>query len=286
VNARDSVVSEMRFELAQNKNVLLKNDLALLNVIAANKWKRPIYFTSPYGELGFGGYLRADGLSYRLVPVQIKSENNVNQDVAYNNMMNKFGFGSANIPGVYFDEENRRHLLTIRQAYASAASDMADDGRKEEAKKLLEKCDKGVTAVDMPYGLVSRGNQHNIISISLMEAAYKAGYTDMADRINRDVKRDIEQQLSYYAALGHMSQQELQQNMQTPDELNARQKNLYSEIDQSYRIQGYLGYLESKYKPGPKPNAETPLIMKSDSPKPAPGKADSTKKKPDSAKKK
>ncbi len=43
----------------------MKNDLAVMNVIAANKWKRPIYFTSPFSELGFSQYLRADGLSYR-----------------------------------------------------------------------------------------------------------------------------------------------------------------------------------------------------------------------------
>ena len=46
----------------------VKNDLIILNFIAANKWKRPIYFTSPMGELGFGAFLRKDGLSYRLVP--------------------------------------------------------------------------------------------------------------------------------------------------------------------------------------------------------------------------
>ena len=51
VNANDSVVPEMRFEIP--RNMLLKNDLAVLNIIAANKWKRPIYFTSPFGELGF-----------------------------------------------------------------------------------------------------------------------------------------------------------------------------------------------------------------------------------------
>jgi hypothetical protein len=36
-------------------------------------------------------------------------------------MMNKFTFGNANVKGVYFDEENRRHLNTIRLAYAQAA---------------------------------------------------------------------------------------------------------------------------------------------------------------------
>ncbi len=55
-NAKDSIVSALEFEIP--KNNLYKNDIAVLNIIAANKWKRPIYFTSPFGELGFGKYLR------------------------------------------------------------------------------------------------------------------------------------------------------------------------------------------------------------------------------------
>ena len=44
VNPTDSVVNEMRFEIG--RNLLMKNDMAVLNIIAANKWRRPIYFTS------------------------------------------------------------------------------------------------------------------------------------------------------------------------------------------------------------------------------------------------
>ena len=40
VNPKDSVVSEVRFEIP--KSALMKNDLAVLNIIAANKWSRPI----------------------------------------------------------------------------------------------------------------------------------------------------------------------------------------------------------------------------------------------------
>ena len=50
--------------------MIFKNDAAILNIIAANKWKRPIYFTNAGAELGFDQYLRRDGLSYRLAPVK------------------------------------------------------------------------------------------------------------------------------------------------------------------------------------------------------------------------
>ncbi|MEJ7671356.1 MAG: hypothetical protein WKF59_01205 [Chitinophagaceae bacterium] len=57
--------------------------------------------------MGFEHYLRTDGLTYRLVPVK---NGDVNCNWAVDKMMNKFVFGNADKPGVYFDEENRRHL--------------------------------------------------------------------------------------------------------------------------------------------------------------------------------
>ncbi len=196
VNATDSVVSEMTFEIP--KPYLYKNDAAILNIIAANKWKRPIYFTSPYGELGFGAYLRQDGMSYRLVPV---ANGEVNKDWVVDKMMNKFKFGSADKKGVYFDEENRRHLNSIRLAYGQAASNLADGNRKEEAKKLLNKCDAMMDQSNMPYGMVSRGQQQNQFSLQFLYAAYKAGDDALINKVSSSLKKDMEQQMSYYQAL-------------------------------------------------------------------------------------
>ncbi len=197
VNANDSVVSKLEFDIP--KNVLFKNDAAILNIIAANKWKRPIYFTSDDGgKLGFEGYLRQDGLTYRLVPV-VNSQ--VNDEWAYNKMTTKFASGNADKPGVYFDEENRRHLNTIRMAYAIAALDLAQKGRKDSAKTMLKKVDKMMLEENFSYGMVSRNQQHNYISQMLLQAAYVAGDTVLAAKINKGLKKDLEQQLSYYASL-------------------------------------------------------------------------------------
>ena len=197
VNKDDSVVSEMKFDIPA-KSGLQKGETAILNIIAANKWKRPIYFTSEYGELGFSQYLRQDGLTYRLVPVANKE---VNQNWVYDKMMNKFVFGNANVSGVYFDEENRRHLIGIRLAYAKAASNLADNGKKEEAKKMLEKCDKGMLEENMSYGMVSRFQQHNYVSYQFLDACYKAGDTTLAEKVTHSLKKDLDQQMIYYNSL-------------------------------------------------------------------------------------
>ncbi len=205
-NANDSIVSALQFEIP--KNYLYKNDAAILNVIAANKWKRPIYFTSPYGELGFQQYLRQDGMSYRLVPV-VNGE--VNKDWVMDKMMNKFAFGGADKSGVYFDEENRRHLISIRSAYTQAASNLADANRKEDAKKLLNKCDKGISESNMPYGMASRSQMHNQTSLQMLIAAYKAGDTVLANKINGALKKDMQQQIGYYESLSENKREAMQE---------------------------------------------------------------------------
>jgi hypothetical protein len=196
VTATDSVVSEVDFTIP--KNALMKNETAILNIIAANKWKRPIYFTSPYDELGFQQYLRTDGLTYRLVPVKNAE---VNRDWAYNVMMKKFAFGNANVPGVYYDEENRRHLNTIRMQFAQVANNLVDHDRKEDAKRLLEKIDQNVLQENFPFGMVSRRQNHDYISSQFLLAAYKAGDSVLAKKVANSLRTDLEQQIMYFNSL-------------------------------------------------------------------------------------
>jgi hypothetical protein len=171
----------------------------MLNVIAANHWQRPIYFTSAFNELGFGKYLRKDGLSYRLIPVE---GDDINGDWMYDKVMNKFGWGNADLKGVYYDEENRRHLLTIRTAYAELAGYLASKGRKEEARNVLEKADKSVLEENFGYGMVSgHGNMHDRISMMFLDACYRAEDTKLAEKVYSAVKKDLEQQIKYYNSL-------------------------------------------------------------------------------------
>ena len=196
VSLTDVVVPEVRFDIP--KNLLMKNDLAVLNVIAASKWKRPIYFTSNFDELGFGPYLRKDGLSYRFVPV---AGQQFNTDWMMDKLMNKFASGNADKPNVYFDEENRRHLNSIRSAYAELAIDLSAKSRKEEARKVLDKGDKMMLQENMPYGMISRGNMHNRNSISFLEACYRSDYKELAAKVMTSVRKDLQQQVKFYNAL-------------------------------------------------------------------------------------
>jgi hypothetical protein len=196
VNADDSILKELRFDVP--KTSLMKNDLAVLNIIAANKWIRPIYFTTPDLNLGFDQFLRRDGLSHRLVPV---ANSKVNTDWMLSKSLNVFSSGNANVKGVYFDEENRRHLNTIRNAYAELAIDLSAKNRKEDARKVLDKVDEMMLQENFPYGMASRGNMHNKNSLLFLEACLMADNKVLAEKVAASVKKDLQQQVKFCNSL-------------------------------------------------------------------------------------
>ncbi|MCD2421151.1 DUF2723 domain-containing protein [Niabella pedocola] len=217
-NPTDSVPEQWAFEIPASRGGIQRNDLMVLSIIASNQWKRPIYFTAPYGELGFGQNLRKDGLTYRLVPFTVKapqanwivdqayrqmraggtSIRDNNEDVMAKNLLTKFEFGGANKKGVYFDEVNRQYLLNIRSIFAEAAGNLADAGKKEEAVKLLNKAEAGILPENLPYAMTSRYNQHNQTGLMYAEAYYKAGKLDIARKVIAAVKKDLADQRKYY----------------------------------------------------------------------------------------
>ncbi len=226
VNADDSVVSQVQFEIP--KNGLQKNDLAILNIIAANQWKRPIYFSMPYADLGFGSYLRREGLAYRLVPVL---NSTVNTDKMMDVVMNKFGFGNAEIKGVYFDEENRRQLNIIRRADAELALDLTNKNRKEDARKVLEKADKMMLESNFPYGMVARYNDHDKTSLMFLEACYRADDIALANKVSAAVRKDLKQQLNYYNSLPSEKADDLQYEKSSAENL----LSVLDKMEQAYQ---------------------------------------------------
>ena len=247
VMAGDSVVSELHLDISKDKGYLFKNELAVLAIIAANKWQRPICFNSTYevAALGLEKYIRQNGLAGQLVPVESKNSNwgYYNNDLAYQNMMTKFAYGNASTPGVYYDEENRRHLNTLRAAHAQLALSLIDDGKKDSARNLLEHFDKSVYEPNFPYGMTSnRGNQQDRISMSFLLACYQAGDMALAQKVSASLRKDLTQQMRYYNSLGEsMSNEQLAISAQMTRQnkggnLSDKQAEFVDDIVSSYQL--------------------------------------------------
>jgi hypothetical protein len=98
-----------------------KTGLAVLDILAANNWERPVYFaiTVPSGEyLGLDDYFQNEGMAYRLVPIKKNGKDgftgHVDTEIMYRNMMEVFKWGNINDPGVYLDETNLRMVSNLR----------------------------------------------------------------------------------------------------------------------------------------------------------------------------
>jgi Protein of unknown function (DUF2723) len=208
VAAKDSakILPSMPFKIT--KNYLLKNDLAVYDIISANNWKRPIYFTSPT-DLGLNDYMQTDGLTYHLVPLAKQTtpdplgmDINANVGVMYDNLMHKFEFGGAQTRGTYFDEPNRKMIMYLRQAFTKLSVAMTQSGAaKDSALNVLHYMDKNILETNFPYAMTTPGNMHNYTSIQTIYAYYVAGDAKRADELADKVIRDCEQQLRYYAQL-------------------------------------------------------------------------------------
>jgi hypothetical protein len=262
VHEGDSVISELHIDMPAEKRYLLKNDLAILGIIARNKWKRPICFTSPQdlGDLGISKYVRLRGLAYQLVPVEggnPRGGDNVDNDVAYKTLMEKFTYGGANLQGVYFDEENRRHLNSIKYAHAQVAESLVAAGRKDSARKVLEHYDQNVLESNFPYGMTSnQNNLHDYFSFRFLNVCYTSEDFTLAKKVNASLKKDLTQQMRYYKSLGdNMTDEQLAINAQMVTQgkggnLSDRQQEFAQDILSSYQLLMQLAEWEKQYAKG------------------------------------
>jgi hypothetical protein len=260
--ANDSVVNELHLDLP-NRSFLLKNDLAILAIVASSKWERPICFTSTaeLNDLGLAKYTRLTGLSYRLVPVE---NGNVDNDAAYKTVMEKFGYGNADKSGVYYDEENRRHLNSIRLAHAQIAMSLAQAGKKDSARQVLEHFDSHVKESNFPYGMTSnRGNQQDGISLEFLQACYLAGDSNLARKVETSLRRDLQQQMRYYKSLGeeNVSDDQLANNAYLllqgkGGNLSDRQIQFTQDIFSTFRMLMQMDEMDRQFNPGKFPSAE------------------------------
>ena len=191
----------------------------VLNIIAANKWKRPIYFTQPQG-LGLDNFLKIEGMTYRLEPLKQQNPGEadaVNTEAAYKNQLSNFYFGGAQYPNIYFDENSRRSLMTMRRAFSTTGNALALIGKKDSALEVLNYGYKMLTPSSFPYGMVSAGNMNDITSLQYAYACFLAGDINKGDRIADDVISDCQQQVGYYNSLSDTDAGDFQKDLQTAE---------------------------------------------------------------------
>lgn len=181
-------------------NYVQKNDLMIIDLLAHNDWKRPIYFaaTAPASSyLNLAPYLQLEGLAYRLVPIKKdseteKQETRIATDTMYEKVMN-FAWGGMEKPGMNLDDVFIRSCaLNIRQRMGALAIALADEGKKDKAIKVLDKVIEVTPQENVPYDAT-------IYSIAM--AYYQAEAYEKANALAKKLFDNFENNIKYYHSL-------------------------------------------------------------------------------------
>jgi len=181
-------------------NELYKNDLAIMDLIANNGWKRPIYYATtvpPDNYRGLDKYFQMEGLAYRLVPLD--STGTRTSDVGfmdtqkmYDNVMNKFRWGNANDPSVYLDENNRRMFSNFRRMFGMLAYGLASEGDTLRAREVIDRSLEVIPPSKLP---------HDYYSMGLVDALLVMGEEEMALGIATEMINISKEYMDYVVQL-------------------------------------------------------------------------------------
>ncbi len=125
---------------------IYKAQLAMLDILANNDWKRPIYFSGGSNKdsdyIWLKDYLQLDGLAYKLVPIKTKSPGGmemgrIDTDILYRNVK-KFKWTIDHDPNLYLDPETRRNALIYRMVMNRLANSLIQKGEQSKAIEILD----------------------------------------------------------------------------------------------------------------------------------------------------
>ncbi len=195
----DKIEDSLIFRIPSS--LITKDQWMVLEIIAANNWERPIYWTScnHSGTVGLDNYLQQDGIAYRLVPIRTPSDETimtgrVDSEILYERLMNVFRWDGINDPDVWLDNQHLRTLSIVRarHLYTRLALQLIEEGQKERAVEALDRC-----AALFPYPHVPP----DYFLLLQADALYRAEQTERADKVLTDYADYCMDELHYYYSL-------------------------------------------------------------------------------------
>ncbi|KAA6437867.1 DUF2723 domain-containing protein [Rufibacter glacialis] len=141
----DQVAPAMAWEL--QAEALEKKHLFLLDVIAANQWQRPIYFSSTgseTAELGLEPYLQLEGMALRLVPARNPAPAAgpyVDRGRTQENLLRAFNYRGLDRADRLFEENFVTQVVpAYRRNFAALAMAHLQAGDGDQASHVLTAC--------------------------------------------------------------------------------------------------------------------------------------------------
>jgi len=217
---RDKMVDSITFNI--KSNLLYKNDIMLLDLIATNDWKRPVYFAAPNSVRNFFDveqYCYMEGWVYKFLPVKSDSSNyipslgSIDALGSYQHLMNNCKWGNLDDPRVYVDPESFNNAMRPKMDFLFVGQMLLDQGKKKECKQLvdlyLQKFPDPKFVFDM-------------YDLPFIDMYYKTGDTAKAVKLSERLAEVMGQNIDYYASFSPPDRDQFNEDMQTAIEVLRR----------------------------------------------------------------
>jgi len=214
VAAKDAEKIVDYIDLKITGQVIMKNRLMMLDIIAQNNWERPIYFSGgAFGDddyIWMKDYLQLDGLAYKLVPIKTPLDKNnpydmgrIDSEKMYE-LVKNWAWGNSGNADVYHDVETRRNSLTYRGHMARLIEKLINEEQLEKAEEIAD-----LAMAKMPVDLFG----YYVYLEPFVGAYYEVDAKEKARKLYQQVVVKYQESLNYYSGISEENQGKYIQNI-------------------------------------------------------------------------
>ena len=205
----DSIVPYIDVDI--KGSALYKNRLMMLDIVANNNWKRPMYFSGGAFDdedyIWMKNFLQLEGMVYKLVPLKTKVEKDaspmdmgqIDSDKMYAIVM-KWDWGNSESDKIYHDPETRRNSISYRTNLARLMTQLISEGKLDKAKNVIDLC-----LTKMP---VDKFGYYSVVE------PFAGGYYQVAEKLKarqllEKLMTKYKENLNYYATLNAVDKNDI-----------------------------------------------------------------------------
>ena len=168
--------------------------------------------------------MKLEGTVYRLVPFKMARLSNLQPvaggdqgfvDIAKSLKLfsDTYIWGGADRSDVYFDEKNRQNFIPYRLNAARVSDELVALGRKEEAIRVLDKVNKGISETSYSY---------DFTGLYMAQAYYHAGGIQQASKMARKVVDNARDDIRYAGTLSESGRESMANESQRDIQIMAQ----------------------------------------------------------------
>lgn len=248
ITAADSANVPDRIPLNLNRDYLLKDDLAVLDIIASNMFTRPVYFAvtcRPEKLFGMEDFMKLEGLSLRVTPVKGNSDpvygiigsGRVDTKTVYDNVMNKFRWGNFDTHKTFVDRSYTPSVQSTEMVMRRTAMQLVQEGDTTKGVNLIEKYFKAFPDMNFPY---------DYRTMWVLDVLFQANAYDKAKPHLEILANRIEQNLKFYASI---DPNVIESSFRDEYSLTYRTMSDLQTIAQQHQDSTFAKALETRFKP-------------------------------------